>query len=69
MEAHIRRMWHVSYFQLKIIGMIQNILSSEALERLVHVIVTVRLDYCNPSLVQIMDASIQKFQLMQKLYQ
>ena len=65
MEAHVKRVCQVSYFQLKTIRTVQNVLSPEALERLVHAFVTARLDYCNSILVGIPDAAIQKLQLLQ----
>jgi len=65
MEAHIKRVCQVSYFQLKTIRTIQSVLSPEALERLVHAFVTARLDYCNSILVGIPDAAVRKLQLLQ----
>ena len=64
MEAHMKRVCRVSYFQLKTIRNVQNMLSPEAPERLMDPFVTARLDYCNSILVGIPDAVVQKLQLL-----
>ena len=45
MNAHMKQVCQVSYFQLKTIQTIQNILLPEALGQLVHPFITARLDY------------------------
>ena len=65
MNARIKRVCQVSYFRLKTIRIIQNALSPEALGRLVHAFVTVRLDHCNSILIGIQVVAIQKLQLLQ----
>lgn len=65
MDAHIKRVCQVSYFQLKTLRSVRDVLSVEALERLVHAFVTARLDYCNSILFGITDAAIHKLQLLQ----
>ena len=65
MEAHIKRVCQVSYFQQKTILTVQRVLSPEAPEKLVHAFVTARLDYCNSNLVGISDATVKKLQLLQ----
>ena len=65
MEAHIKEVCQVSYFQLKTIQTVQTLLSVEALERLGHAVLTARLDYVNSILVRIPDGAVQKLQLLQ----
>ena len=65
MDVHIKRVCQVSYFQLKTLRSVRDVLSVEALERLVHAFVTARLDYCNSILIRISDAPIHKLQLLQ----
>ena len=65
LETHTNRVCLVSYFQLKTIWTIQNVLTPETRGRLVHAFVTARLDYCNSTLVVIQNPSIQKLQLLQ----
>ena len=65
MDAHIKRVCQVSYFQLKTLRSVRDVLSIEALERLIHAFVTARLDYCNSILIGISDAAIHKLQLLQ----
>jgi len=53
MEAHIKRVRQDAYFQLKAIRNVENVLSPEAIGRLVHAFVTSRLHYCDSILVGI----------------
>ena len=44
---HISSVCKSTYFHLRNIGGIRNILSNDACAQLIHSLVTVRLDYCN----------------------
>jgi exonuclease III len=65
MDVHIKRVCQLAYFQLRTIRTVQQVLSPDALERLVHAFVTARLDYCNSILYGIPEASVKKLQLVQ----
>ena len=47
LDAHIGNICKSTYFQLKNIGSIRNVLSDDACAQLIHALVTVRVDYCN----------------------
>jgi len=61
MDVHFKRVYQLTYFQLRTIRAVQQVLSSDALERLVHAFVTARLHYCNSILYGIPEASVKKF--------
>ena len=65
MDLHIAKTCQTGYFQLRTIRSVQHVLPTEALERLVHAFITVRLDYCNAVLVGISGKSLYKLQLLQ----
>ena len=60
-DAHIK----VSYFQVKMIRAVKNVLSAEELERRVHAFVTACLGFCNSILAGIPDTYIPRLQLLQ----
>ena len=62
--------YHISvckstYFHLRNIGSIRNILSNNACAQLIHSLVTVRLDYCNSILYGLPDNSLYRLQKIQ----
>ena len=65
MDINIKRICQLAYFQLRTIRSVQQVLSPDALERLIHAFVTARLDYCNSILYGIPEASVKKLQLVQ----
>jgi len=65
MDVHIKRECQLAYFQLRTIRTVQQVLSPDALERLVHAFVTARLDYCNSILYGIHEASISCYRIRQ----
>ncbi|KAK2150917.1 hypothetical protein LSH36_382g00010 [Paralvinella palmiformis] len=65
MDVHIKRVYQLAYIQLRTIRTVQQVLSPDALERLVHTFVTGRLDYYNSILYGIPEASVKKHQLLQ----
>ena len=62
LDAHIGNICKSSYFQLKNIGSIRNVLSDDACAQLIHSLVTVRIDYCNSLLYGLSDNSLFRLQ-------
>ena len=54
-----------TYFHLRNIGGIRNILSNDACAELIHSLVSVRLDYCNYILYGLPDNSLDRLQKIQ----
>uniref|UniRef100_A0A3Q2NWF9 Reverse transcriptase domain-containing protein n=1 Tax=Fundulus heteroclitus TaxID=8078 RepID=A0A3Q2NWF9_FUNHE len=64
-KSHIKQISRVSFFHLRNIAKIRNILSRSDAEKLVHAFVTSRLDYCNSLLSGIPQNAVQSLQLIQ----
>ena len=62
LDAHIGNICKSTYFQLKNIGSIRNVLSDDACAQLIHCLVTVRIDYCNSLLYGMSDSSLFRLQ-------
>ena len=66
LDYHISSVCKSTYFHLRNIGGIRNILSNDACAPLIHPsLVTVRLDYCNFILYGLPDNSLYRLQKMQ----
>ena len=65
MELHIKQTTSAAYFQLYSIGKIKPYLSRSALERLVHALITSKLDYCNSLLYGLPSCLVQRVQRVQ----
>ena len=69
LDYHISSVCKSTYFHLRNIGSIRNILSNDACAQLIHSLVTVRLDYCNSILYGLPDNSLYRLQKIQTLLQ
>ena len=65
LDYHISSVCKSTYFHLRNIGGIRNILSNDACDQLIHSLVTVRLDYCNSILYGLPDNSLYCLQKIQ----
>ena len=65
LDYYISSVCKSTYFHLRNIGGIRNIISSDACARLIHSLVTVRLDYYNSRLHGLLDNSPYRLQKMQ----
>lgn len=65
MELHIKQICSSAFFQLYKIGKIRSHLTKPALERLVHALITSKLDYCNSLLYGLPQSQIQHLQRVQ----
>ena len=65
LDYHISSVCKSTYFHLRNIGGIRNILSNDACAQLIHSLVTVRLDYCNSILYGLPDNSLYRLQKIQ----
>jgi hypothetical protein len=64
-KSHINQSTKTAYFHLRNIAKIRNILPKSAAEKVVHTLVSSRLDYCNALLAACPKTSIKSFQLVQ----
>ncbi|XP_054865229.1 uncharacterized protein LOC129348587 [Amphiprion ocellaris] len=64
-NSHIKQICRTSFFHLRNIVKIRNILSQSDAEKLVHAFVTSRLDYCNSLLSGCPNSSLKHLQLIQ----
>uniref|UniRef100_A0AAQ5ZSU8 Reverse transcriptase domain-containing protein n=1 Tax=Amphiprion ocellaris TaxID=80972 RepID=A0AAQ5ZSU8_AMPOC len=64
-NSHIKQICRTSFFHLRNILKIRNILSQSDAEKLVHAFVTSRLDYCNSLLSGCPNSSLKHLQLIQ----
>ncbi|XP_051799606.1 uncharacterized protein LOC127532288 [Acanthochromis polyacanthus] len=64
-NSHIKQVCRTSFFHLRNIVKIRNILSQSDAEKLVHAFVTSRLDYCNSLLSGCPNSSLKHLQLIQ----
>ena len=62
LDSHIGNVCKTTYFQLRNIGSIRNVLSDDACAQLIHALVTVRIDYCNSLLYGLPDSSLFRLQ-------
>ena len=62
LDYHISSVCKSTYFHLRNIGGIRNIISNDACAQLIHSLVTVRLDYCNSILYSLPDNSLYRLQ-------
>ena len=65
LDYHISRVCKSTYFHLRSIGGIRNILSNDAYAQLIHSLVTVSLDYCNSIVYGLPDNSRYRLQKIQ----
>jgi hypothetical protein len=65
MEKHVTNVCKATNFHIRNIGAIRNVLSDSSTEKLVHAMITSRLDYCNVLLSGIPDSQIQRLQRLQ----
>ena len=65
MDKHIKHVCKSTNFHLRNIGAIRNVLTDSSTEKLVHALITSRLDYCNSLLSGIPDSQINKLQRLQ----
>ena len=65
LDYHMSSVCKSTYFHLRNIGGIRNILSNDACAQLIHSLVTVRLDYCNSILYGLPDNSLYRLQKIQ----
>ena len=64
-NSHIKQTCRTSFFHLRSIVKIRNILSQSDAEKLVHAFVTSRFDYCNSLLSGCLNSSLKHLQLIQ----
>ncbi|KAI5624253.1 hypothetical protein C0J50_16186, partial [Silurus asotus] len=64
-ESHVNNITRISFFHLRNIAKIRNMMSVQDAEKLVHAFVTSRLDYCNALLSGCWSKCRNKFQLVQ----
>ena len=62
LDYHISSVCKSTYFHMRNIGGIRNILSNDACAQLIHSLDTVRLDYCNFILYGLPDNSLYRLQ-------
>ena len=62
LDSHIGNVCKTTYFQLRNISSIRNVLSDDACAQLIHALVTVRVDYCNSLLYGLPDSSLFRLQ-------
>ncbi len=67
-ENHISNVTKTAFFHLRNIAKLRNMLSVSDAEKLVHVFMTSRLDYCNALLGGCPASSINKLQIVQNIY-
>jgi len=65
MDKQITNVIRSTYLHLRNIGSIRHMLTQEATEKLVHALVTSRIDYCNSVLASIPDYKCQRLQKVQ----
>ena len=65
LDYHISSVCKSTYFHLRNIGSLRNILSNDACTQLIHSLVTVCLDYCNSILYGLPDNSLYRLQKIQ----
>ena len=65
MEAHVNNICKTSMYHLKSISHIRKYLSREATEKLIHALVTSRIDYCNSLLSGVTSKLLSKMQRVQ----
>lgn len=65
MEKQISSVVKNSFFQLRLLSKVKSYLPSRDFERVMHMFITVRLDYCNSLYVGLNQASLQRLQLVQ----
>ena len=65
LDYHISSLYKSTYFHLRNIGGIRNILFNDACAQLIHSLVTVRQDYCNSILYGMPDNSLYRLQKTQ----
>ena len=65
LDYHIGSVCKSTYFHMRNIGSIRNILSNDACSQLIHSLVTVRLDYCNNIVYGLPDNLLYRLQKVQ----
>ena len=65
LDYHISSVCKSTYFHLRNIGGIRSIISNDACAQLIHSLVIVRLDSCNPRLYGLPDNSLYRLQKIQ----
>ena len=66
-NSHIKTITKSAYYHLKNISRIKGLMSQKDLEKLVHVFIFSRLDYCNAVFTGLPKQSIRQLQLIQTL--
>ena len=64
-EWHIKKVVQFFFFQLRNIARIKAMLSFRDLEKIIHVLVSSRLDYCNSLFTTLSSSSVSRLQLVQ----
>ena len=67
MDAHISNICRSTYFHIRNIGAIRDLLTPSAAAQLVHSLVTSRVDYCNALLLGVPDYKIKRLQRMHNI--
>ncbi len=65
MKHHVNRICASGYYHLRNISRVKKCLTKDALEKLIHALISSRIDYCNTLLVGIPDYSMSKVQRLQ----
>ena len=64
MKNQVTSLCKVAHFHLRNIGRIRKSITYEACEKLIHALITSRLDYCNATLYGVTDGQHQRLQMM-----
>ncbi len=64
-SSHVKAVTKSAYYHLKNIARIRCFVSSQDLEKLVHAVITSRVDYCNGLLTDLSKKTIRQLQLIQ----
>ena len=67
MDAHISNICRSTYFHIRNIGAIRDLLTPSAAAQLVHSLVTSRVDYCNALLLGVPDYKMKRLQRMHNI--
>ena len=65
LEKHIKAITKSAYYHLKNISRLLDLMSQQDLEKLVHVFIFSRLDYCNSIFTGLPEKSVRQLQLIQ----
>ncbi len=65
MKHHVNKLCSNGYYHLRNISRIKQCLTKDALEKLIHALISSRIDYCNCLLIGVSDYVLQKVQCLQ----